>query len=230
MATEKLKQQLLKKGFKPVQQTSRFTVLKSPSGAAIFYPDGNVEGFISHQLSESLDEIKVRHLIESLAIIGIALTYFTTDVTIVNGASMEPTYHTGNVIIKSKACQNINKLMVSRNAIVKFTSPDGDQCIKRIAGVPGDTIEFKGAEIYINGKLVDSSNLNYLMKQKQKALAAFRNHQKNSDILNKTLKAPEVVKLKPNQYFLLGDNRDVSVDSRDYGPVPMTSFISLIKK
>jgi signal peptidase I len=228
MANEKLKQQILQKGFKPVRKTGEFTLLSAPQGVVIWHRNGHLEGFLSNQLSETLNEFNARHILESLVVVGLSVTYFTTDVTIVNGASMEPTYHTGNIIIKSSAAKKVNGLLLAKGTIVKFLSPEGDQCIKRIVGMPGDEITLRACEVYINGKLIDTNNLAHLMKQKIKAMKELKQTKKfDPDFLQTDA---ETFKLKPNEYFVIGDNRSESVDSRDYGPVHLSSIISVIEK
>lgn len=224
MANEKLKHQLLQKGFKPVKKTSQYTLLKSTDGTVLWHRDGHLEGFFPRQVSESLDEVKLRHLMEGLAIIGVAVTYFTTDITIVDGVSMEPTYHNGKILIRSSAAKTVNKMMLNKDAVVKFISPSGDRCIKRILGAPGDEITLIGKDVYLNSKLVDTNNNFNVIKQQQKATGV------NKGEKLKQIYTPEIIKLKSGEYYVIGDNRSESIDSREYGPVSHTSIISVIQK
>ena len=75
--------------------------------------------------------------------------------------------------------------------------------VKRIVGLPGDRIQIRGGLLYRNGEAV-SDGLPLIV---------------DAGI------AENMVLLAPGQYFLLGDNRNHSRDSREYGPVP-ASFIT----
>lgn len=213
----------IKNGFQIVNKQKHKTILKNPESIFILNNDGSVEGFISNKnvnyLHENKTSIKnILRGLQGILIIGMTLTYFTTEITIVDGISMEPTLKNHQVIIKTKSMANIEKVQIGKNSIIKFIMPDGDFGIKRIVGVSGDTIEYKGAWVYINGKpLGESATVNLL--QMQKAVKAKSTHIK-----------PIVFKLKPNEYYVMGDNINNSVDSRDFGVIDYVNIVSVIQK
>ena len=133
-------------------------------------------------------------LIELLVVFLIAL--FLTKVVIVNAkvpsSSMEPTIMTGDRLIGDRI---FYKGHLSRYDVVIFRYPDDESqlFIKRILGMPGDTIEAKGGHIYINGSLD--------MRAQRMAAEPL-----NSDF------GPYTV--PKGHYFMLGDNRNHSMDSR----------------
>lgn len=120
--------------------------------------------------------------------------------TVVKGESMEDTLHEGESLL-------VNKLSFyepSRYDIIVFY-PQGEDVdeyyVKRIYGLPGETIQIIGSDITINGEKIEDDYA--------------KNPMDDSGI------AEEPLTLADDEYFVLGDNRQVSLDSRDpdVGPV-----------
>jgi signal peptidase I len=211
---------LQKQGFSPVLKKSYGTVLKSNSGLAIAYNDGNIEGFIKSNLNESIiTETSLRHKIELLLLIGLGITYFTTDITIVDGVSMSPTYKNYQVIMKSKVTNKVKQMMIGKNAIIKFKSPSGETAIKRIVAGPEDVIELDGWLVKVNGKVIDDNNRN---NAEIKLTAMIKSKKRNRDV--------EKFTLSSDQYYVMGDNREDSIDSRNYGPITNDAIITVLQK
>lgn len=211
---------LKKSGFTPSFSCSKYSVFKGDKGVYILHSDGNIEAFLKGHLEESgLNEDLSRQIAESVILLGLGITYFTTDITIVNGVSMDPTYKNGQILIRSKKSKEVNRLLASRNSVVKFKSPEGDTCIKRVVAMPGDKVEFNGSNILVNGQLVDSNNQEWNARNLQRMV---RNGKSDSQT--------EIKILKQDEYFVLGDNRDESIDSRNYGPIDGNCIISVIEK
>ena len=212
-----------KMGFVPVQKAKEYTVLKSAKGLVLAYNDGAVEGFLTGDLKENIIlEGFSRSLVELLLIIGLGTTYFTTDITVVSGTSMEPTYRSGKVIIRSKASSTVEKILVNKRSIVKLKSPDGETMIKRVVGVPGDEIEYRGGMVFINGEHV-GYNRSWLLKKQNIAV-------KSQKDMGKFINEPFFFKLKSDEYYVMGDNTVESVDSRSYGPITLDCIISIVEK
>ena len=137
-----------------------------------------------------------------LIVITISASYFiTTNVfvkTSVSGTSMEPTLKEGQVVIVNKLEYYIKS--PKRNDVIVYKQSNKEHSyfeIKRVIGLPGETVKIKNGIVYINDEA---------MKEKVKTEA----------ISNSGL-AEEGVKLDDNEYFVLGDNRNDSEDSRFAG-------------
>jgi signal peptidase I len=128
---------------------------------------------------------------------------FVLQTFFIPSASMEPTLDIGDRVFVNKLSYDFHS--VRRGDIVVFTLPKGESAgvgiedlIKRVIGLPGDTIEGIDGRVYINGKPLREP---YLPKGTVT-----------------TLLPRQVV--PPGHYFLMGDNRTDSKDSRFFGAIP----------
>ena len=118
------------------------------------------------------------------------------------GSSMLPTFSEGEILLVNRLALYVKS--VERGQIVIFKNKSsGDEYIKRVIGLPGESVEIIDGSVYINGIYLDESE--YL---------AFR----QGDLAETFVPSGHV--------FLLGDNRSVSLDSRDasVGCVPLTAL------
>ncbi len=126
----------------------------------------------------------------------------------VDGPSMEPSFFTGQRIIVSRVSYLWGE--PERGDIIVFESPDDPQAdpplIKRLIGLPGDTVEVRDTLVYVNGAPLDEP---YFVN----APCSASNCPDNS------------WQLGPDQYFVMGDNRNRSRDSRRFGPVSRQHLI-----
>lgn len=207
-------------GFVPVKSEKDYTLFKSDKGVALSYKDGTTEGFVKGKLREhSIDESSFREKVELFLLISLGIIYFTTDITIVDGVSMSPTYKNYQIIVKSKVTNKVKQMMIEKNVIVKFKSPGGETAIKRIVAMPGDTIELDGWLVKVNGKVVDDNNRKNAETQLTKMI---KNKKRNHNV--------EKFTLSSDQYYVMGDNRENSIDSRNYGPITNDTIITVLQK
>lgn len=147
----------------------------------------------------------IKELIPYLIIIIIVViirSYIITPV-IVRGDSMDNTLKDGEVLFLSKINYQLSK--IERYDIVVIKDIDNDLIIKRIIGLPGDNIEYKDDILYINGK---------------KQTKRFTKDETEDFTLEEICKINHITchgKIPKNMYLVLGDNRDVSADSRVKG-------------
>ena len=143
----------------------------------------------------------IKELIPYIIIIFVVVlirNYIVTPVR-VDGTSMNPTLENDEILLLNKYDHTY-----SRFDIVVFISGDS-KLVKRVIGLPGETVEYKNNKLYINGKYV---NENF-------------NHKKTENFNKVTI---------PNgYYFVLGDNRTNSLDSRVFGAINEDNITGVVK-
>lgn len=123
----------------------------------------------------------------------------------VTGSSMYPTYRDGDIVTANRFYKKIN-----RNDIIIFYHGNGKfiktKYIKRVIAIPGDTIIIQDDMVYVNGEMIEDKF----------APTSFSDMEKE-------------ILLRDNEYFVLGDNRDNSSDSREFGPVLKKDIIGVVR-
>jgi signal peptidase I len=145
----------------------------------------------------------IKALAAALLLAGI-IRFFLFAPVVVDGQSMMPTLHNGDRLIVSKIGEP------ERFDIVVFHATEEKDYIKRVIGLPGDTIEYKNDTLYVNGKPVKEE---YLEAYKKKTKDG--NFTYDFTLLEVTAKQ----KVPKGELFVLGDNRRNSEDSRNIGTV-----------
>ena len=127
----------------------------------------------------------------------------------VKGASMEPNFYDGEYILTDKITYRFRP--PKRGEVVIFKAPKNPDLdyIKRIIGLPGEKIKIENGGLYINGQRLYE---NYLPETTNISGGLF-------------LPKGKEVKIPKNSYFVLGDNRSHSSDSREWGPVQKEDII-----
>lgn len=136
-------------------------------------------------------------------VISIVLYIFVMTPHEVIGNSMHPTYKNGEYLMANRISYRIGE--PERGDVIIFKYSDTQDFIKRVIGLPGDTVMLKDGQLYVNNKLLDESD--YL------ADTVYTNG-------GEYLKEGESKKVPEGEYFVCGDNRPHSSDSRVFGPIP----------
>lgn len=132
----------------------------------------------------------------------------------VNGQSMVPNFQSGEYVLTDKVSYRMGD--PKRGDIIVFHAPEAANCpkgtgcdfIKRILGVPGDTIEVKDDHIIVNGHPLAEP---YIPEEFETLAGAYTKGR--------------AITLGDQEYFAVGDNRPYSSDSRAWGPIKKTDII-----
>lgn len=152
------------------------------------------------KLSPILREIV--HTVVMTLVVFLFLVTFVVQGYKVYGSCMEPNLYTGERLLGNKFIYRFEKPV--RGDVVVFKYPPNPRkiFIKRVIGLPGETVEIRNGEVLINGRVLDEAD--YL-----------RNIPHGNF-------PPQ--KIPPGHVFVLGDNRDQSNDSRYWGELPVENI------
>ncbi len=128
---------------------------------------------------------------------------------IVSGASMEPTFENADYLIVDELSYRLGQPAYGDVVIFRYPKDRSKFFIKRIIGLPGDTLKINGSSIVIVNKEHPEGaafNQSFIAPERQ-----------SNDHLSVTL--------GPNEYYVLGDNRKASSDSRYWGTLPARDLV-----
>lgn len=147
-----------------------------------------------------------------VASIFIVIYLFIMQPNQVRGASMEPGLSSGEYIFTSKITYKFRP--IERGDIIVFKSPQNPDIdyIKRVIGLPGDTVLFKNETVAVNGFELNEPYIS----------------DKTSLWEGGYIKEGEPVMVPEAEILVLGDNRPRSSDSREFGPIPTSSIIGQV--
>lgn len=159
-------------------------------------------------------------------LLALLIKQFAFQFVRVDGPSMQPNLQNNERVVCLKQAK------IHRGSVVVFDANGVDpqvsvktEYVKRVIGLPGDTVEAKNGNLYVNGKKVDQS---YISKsERSSGTGTWTLHsisQENSWVLHSG-----AYKVPKGEYFVLGDHRSVSNDSRYWGFVPKSKIVGVVK-
>jgi signal peptidase I len=139
------------------------------------------------------------------------IRYFLVQPFYVKGASMEPSFFDGEYLLINEIGYRIDEPKRGDVVVFKYPHDTKEYFIKRIIGMPGDSVDVQ------NGKVI-------ITNPENPAGAVL-----NEEYLDQFVTmGDEHIVLNPDEYYLLGDNRSASMDSRSFGPVKRKYFVGKV--
>lgn len=134
-------------------------------------------------------------MLAGIYLLCVGVVRYVGQKTLVDGSSMSPTLEDGDMLIVDKLSYRFRDPERFDVIVFRYLYKEDSYYIKRIIGLPGETVQIIEGEIYIDGELLEESFGNASMANPGRA--------------------SQPVTLEPGEYFVLGDNRNISSDSRD---------------
>lgn len=147
--------------------------------------------------------IEIVQIVVIAAAIIIPVRYFLVQPFVVRGASMEPTFLDREYLLVDEISYRFHEPVRGEVVVFRYPLDPSEFFIKRVVGLPGDTVDIRNGQVIVTnaehpeGVVLDELYLG----------SGYHAGLETHAVMN------------PNEYFLLGDNRGASLDSRNFGPV-----------
>jgi signal peptidase I len=136
-------------------------------------------------------------------LIALLINVFIGQATRVEGQSMEPNLHSDQRLVVEKVTYRFHGPQRYDIVVLKLPNQSDELLIKRVIGLPGETVEIRSGQVFVNDKPLDEPFVD------EETLPG-RNGQ---------------VTVPPLHVYVLGDNRNHSNDSRSFGPIPIENIV-----
>ena len=147
----------------------------------------------------------VRELVETIlpaVLIALLIHLFLAQATRVEGYSMEPTLYGHQRLVIEKLSYRLHEPQRGDIIVIHVPGYGSEMLIKRIVGLPGDTVSVQNGQVFLNGQAMQEPYLRSIMRGTYP-----------------TTRVPD------NSVFVMGDNRNNSNDSRSFGPIPINDIV-----
>jgi signal peptidase I len=156
-------------------------------------------------------------------LVAVLLRTFVVQTFYIPSGSMEPTLQIGDRILVNKLSYDLHP--VHRGDIVVFGRPPAENCggpqvndlVKRVIGLPGDVLSLSGGYVYVDGRRLDET---WLPESEQGVTTA--------GPAGTSYSLVHPYRVPPDDYFVMGDNRTDSCDSRYWGPIPGSLIVGKV--
>ena len=155
-------------------------------------------------MEKLLELIKKEKKFITIVIIIIILKIFVFNFILVKGDSMNPKYKNNDFMFLNKIIYSFKPIRRGEVIVLKYRNND---LIKRVIGLPNDKIKVENGKLYINNKEVKENYIN--------------SYTASYDF--------DEITLKDNEYFVMGDNRYNSYDSRNFGTIMKNNIIGRVE-
>ncbi len=141
---------------------------------------------------------RARFLLDTLlgAALMVVVHLFVVQVSVVKGSSMEPCLHDGDRLVVDRVAYNLADVRRGDVVVLRYPRNPEVDFVKRVVARAGDRVAMKNGVLLLDGRPADT-------------YGCIHDHQELAEIV-----------VPPGQFFVLGDNRPISCDSRDFGLVP----------
>jgi signal peptidase I len=157
-------------------------------------------------------------------LVAVLLRTFVVQTFFIPSGSMEPTLQVGDRILVNKLSYHLHG--VGRGDIVVFSRPPAENCggpqvndlVKRVIGLPGETLSLSEGDVYVDGRRLDES-----------WLPASAQGVTRPGPGGTLYGLQHAYKVPANDYFVMGDNRTDSCDSRYWGPISRSLIVGKVE-
>jgi signal peptidase I len=122
---------------------------------------------------------------------------------------MEPSLHSGDTYMLNRLEPVLGSIDRGEVVVLQDRGPT-DFAIKRVIGLPNDVVEFRAGVVFVNGNQLEET---YLSSGTKTLVPGLKQRQ---------------ITVGPDSFFVLGDNRAISEDSRYYGPVKRSALLGVV--